>query len=246
MDATNRPPEPVGIPNLGSVIRTDDLQLKEVKKNGRVVYTADYVSWCRVTQLLREHAPGWQFHLRLALDGDYVWRAPDGTGYVVGYFSGPNGQETADLLQAVMDNGNYPVPWERISARDVTDTHRRALCTAAAFSFGLAWQLWAREPIEDPHREPPAPADGAELQAAVIKRLKDAGVSNAGLIHVLKQAGGPTAKGWGQVPAATLRKLATGKLTDAKVQEWNDAAAEAEADAADVPLTHLVPAAAAA
>jgi hypothetical protein len=241
MDATNRPPEPVGIPNLGSVIRPED-----VSKKGSGSYSVDYVSWCRVTQLLRDHAPGWQFHLRRALDGDHIWRAPDGTGYVVGYFVGPDGQETADLLQAVMDNRNNPILLESISARDVTDTHRRALCTAAAFSFGLAWQLWAKEPVEDPHREPPAPTDGAELQAAVIKRLKDAGVSNAGLRHVLKQAGGEAAKGWGQVPAATLRKLATGKLTDAKVQEWNDAAAEAEADAADVPLTHLVPAAAAA
>jgi hypothetical protein len=52
-----------------------------------------------------------------------------------------------------MDNRNNAIAFEKVTARDLTDAHRRCLCTAAAAQFGLAWQLWAREPVENPHRE---------------------------------------------------------------------------------------------
>lgn len=144
------------MPNLGDVITTDD-----VSKKGTGKYTADYVNWCRVAHLLQDNAPGWQFHLAHYVDSSHVWKAPNGTGYIVGYFSGPNGERTPDFPQAVMDFKNNPVPYENITARDVTDTHRRALASCAAFTFGLAWQLWAREQVEDPMRgnEPAAPVE---------------------------------------------------------------------------------------
>ena len=144
-------------PNLGSVITGADITQK-----GTGSYAADYVNWCRTAQLLREHAPGWQFHLRSTPEGQHVWRAPNGTGYVVGFFESPGGITTPDFPQAVMNNRNEAVQMDKIDARDVTDTHRRCLCTAAAAQFGLAWQLWAKEPVENPHREvdgnaPPPP-----------------------------------------------------------------------------------------
>jgi len=134
-------------PNLGDVITTDDISQKGTGK-----YTADYVNWCRVAHLLQDNAPGWQFHLAHYVDSSHVWKAPNGTGYVVGYFTGPNGERTPDFPQAVMDFKNNPVSYEEITARDVTDTHRRALAACSAFTFGLAWQLWAREEVEDPMR----------------------------------------------------------------------------------------------
>lgn len=144
------------MPNLGDVITTDD-----VSKKGTGKYTADYVNWCRVAHLLQDNAPGWQFHLAHYVDSSHVWKAPNGTGYVVGYFTGPDGQRTPDFPQAVMDFKNNPVAYEEITARQVTDTHRRALASCAAFTFGLAWQLWAREQVEDPMRssEPAAPVE---------------------------------------------------------------------------------------
>ena len=153
---------PLAPPNLGSVISAADID-----KKGTGSYAADYVNWARTAQLLRENAPGWQFHLRPTADGQHVWQAPNGTGYVVGYFEGPGGV-TPDFPQAVMDNRNAAVPLNKIDARDLTDTHRRCLCTAAAAQFGLAWQLWAKEPVENPHRdEPTAPAKpAANLPAA--------------------------------------------------------------------------------
>ena len=142
-------PSPLSIPNLGNVITTDD-----VSQKGSGSYKADYVNWCRVAHLMHENAPGWQFHVQPSPSGSHVWEAPNGTAYVVGYFTGPNGERTPDFPQSVMDNRNAPVTFSKVSARDFTDTHRRCLCTAAAATFGLAWQLWAREEVENPHRDP--------------------------------------------------------------------------------------------
>jgi hypothetical protein len=134
-------------PQLGGVITPDDISTK-----GTGSYAADYVNWAKIAHLLHVHAPGWQFTLSLAPDGGHVWKAPDGTGYVVGYFQNGD-QQTPDFPQACMDNRNNPIPFERITARTLTDTHRRCLCTAAAFAFGLGYELWARVEVENPMRD---------------------------------------------------------------------------------------------
>jgi hypothetical protein len=64
-----------------------------------------------------------------------------------------------------MDNRNNPIQLEKVSARILTDTHRRALAACAAFSFGLAYELWAKDPVEDPHRETPEPAPAPAAKA---------------------------------------------------------------------------------
>jgi len=152
-------------PNLGNVITTDD-----VSQKGTGSYKADYVNWCRTMHLLHDHAPGWQFHLTYYVDNSHVWKAPNGTAYVLGYFTGPNGERTPDFPQAIMDNRNNAIAYEKVSARDLTDSHRRCLCTAAAAQFGLAWQLWAREEVENPHRGESAPT---AKPAAKIEGIAD-------------------------------------------------------------------------
>ena len=121
-------------PNLGDVITTDD-----VSQKGSGSYKADYVNWCRTMHLLHVHAPGWQFALATAPGGGHVWKAPNETGYVVGYFIGPDRQTSPHFPQAIMDNRNNAIAFGKVSARDLTDSHRRCLCTAAAAQFGLAW-----------------------------------------------------------------------------------------------------------
>ena len=157
-------------PNLGGVITPDDISSK-----GTGSYAADYVNWAKIAHLLHVHAPGWQFALRTAPDGGHVWLAPNGTGYVVGYFTRPDGVETPDFPQAVMDNRNGAVPADRISARDLTDTHRRCLCTAAAFTLGLGYELWARVEVENPMRDDEAaaasPSKPPIAKATPAKRL---------------------------------------------------------------------------
>ena len=135
-------------PNLGDVITQADVSTK-----GTGSYAADYINWCRVSHLLHDHAPGWQFNLKAHDETGHAWKAPDGTAYVVGFFEHVTGYETPFFPQAVMDNRNNAIAFEKVTARDLTDAHRRCLCTAAAAQFGLGWQLWAREPVENPHRD---------------------------------------------------------------------------------------------
>ena len=141
------------IPNLAGVITKADIDTK-----GTGSYAAAYVNWAKVAHLLHEHAPGWQFHLRPNTDGGVIWQAPDGTALVHGYFTSPDGEETAEFPFPAMDNRNNPIPCDKVSARVLSDTHRRALAAASAFTFGLAYELWAKEEVENPHREEEAPA----------------------------------------------------------------------------------------
>ena len=151
------------IPNLAGVITKADVDTK-----GTGSYAASYVNWAKVAHLLHEHAPGWDFHLRPALDGTLLHQAPDGTAFVVGEFIGPDDERLASFPFPCMDNRNNPIQLDKVSARILTDTHRRAMCACAAFSFGLAYELWAKDPVEDPHREeaPAKPASKAPAKAA--------------------------------------------------------------------------------
>jgi hypothetical protein len=151
------------IPNLAGVITKADIDTK-----GSGSYAASYVNWAKVAHLLHEHAPGWDFHLRPALDGTLLHKAPDGTAFVVGEFIGPDDERLASFPFPCMDNRNNPIQLDKVSARILTDTHRRAMCACAAFSFGLAYELWAKDPVEDPHREeaPAKPASKAPAKAA--------------------------------------------------------------------------------
>ena len=147
-------PKAGSIPDLSGLISKEDLH-----KKGSF---ATYMNWARTTQYLREHAPGWEFHLEsrvvptvdlsetktLRSPAEPVWEAPDGSGYLMCFFQ--NGEKKTPLFPfPIMDNRNNPLPLEKISARDLTDSHRRALCACAAFVFGLAYELWARIEIEE-------------------------------------------------------------------------------------------------
>ena len=150
------------MPNLGDVITTDDILVKGTGK-----YSAKYVNWARVAHLLHEHASGWQFEVVPTPDGSHVWKAPDETAYVVGRFRGPDGEVTPDFPQAVMDHKKGAVKYDKVTARLFTDTHRRCMATSACAQFGLAWQLWAKEEVEDPFR------DDDSAPAAPVEKPKD-------------------------------------------------------------------------
>ena len=163
------------IPNLAGEIKASDVHSKGTGK-----FAADYVAWAKTAEILHRKAPGWDYHLSLAHDGGFVHKAPDGTGYVIGYFTGPDDQRTSDFPYACMDNRNMAIPAEKISARVLTDTHRRSLCAAAAFHFSLAYELWAREEIEDSEapasaKTTPAQAKPANVQKAVMSQAFQAG-----------------------------------------------------------------------
>ena len=143
-------------PNLEDIIKREDVYEKAGRK---------YCKWSRIAYYLNNHAKGWNFQLKLNSESptspsffDAVWKAPDGTGYLMCYFTDPNGGETGLFPYSIMDNRNFPIKLEKISARDVSDSHRRALAACAAFTFSLGYELWAFNEVasateqEKPHK----------------------------------------------------------------------------------------------
>jgi len=139
------------LPNLAGVIKTTDIY-KKMK--------FDYVAWAKTAQILREHAPGWQFCLDKFTSEEgissYISQAPDGTGFLMGYFEHiDTGVKTTLFPFAITDNANRPL--QKISSVNFQNSHRRCLCACACFTFGLAYELWAQIEIEDAKKEEALP-----------------------------------------------------------------------------------------
>lgn len=154
------------LPNLAGVASKD-----LVEKIGTGKFSAAYINWSRTLHLLRTHAPGWTANCITADDGGLLHKAPVGA-YLLIQFVHTDGSETPAIPQAVMDHRNNAIPYEKITARDITDTQRRGTCMAAAFIFGLAYELWAKMPLESGYaaptgeEAPKAPAAQAAPKAA--------------------------------------------------------------------------------
>ena len=142
------------IPNLAG-IATQDL----VESIGTGKFSASYINWSRTLNLLRQHAPGWMIETVPNAEGGNLHRAPVGA-YMMLRFRHVDGTVTPAVPQAIMDHRNNAIPLEAITARDITDTHRRGACLAAAMTFGLAYELWAKMPLESGYagQEPESPA----------------------------------------------------------------------------------------
>ena len=177
---------PDSIPNLAGVA-TKDL----VETIGTGNYKASYINWARTFNLLHQHAPGWYLDMMAAPDGGHVFRAPGNGGYLMLRLCHVDGTTLPPVPQAIMDNRNGSIPFEKISSRDITDTHRRGGCLCLAMTSGLAHELWAKMPMESGYSEgvgpeaatsvptmapTTAPAVAAEtkesfLEAALVKGL---------------------------------------------------------------------------
>lgn len=137
----------MNLPNLAG-IATADL-VEQIGGNG---FKASYINWSRTLNLLREHAPGWLPEVLPAADGGLLHAAPVGAYLLIRFCNGD--VTTPPVPQAIMDSRNAAIPLEKITARDITDTHRRGICMAAAMTFGLAYELWAKLPLETGYSEP--------------------------------------------------------------------------------------------
>lgn len=154
------------IPNLAGVATADLVQ-----SIGGGNFSAAYINWSRTLHLLREHAPGWMPELILTADGGILHRSPVGGFLLIRFVNVDTGAATPPVPQAVMDQRNAAIPFDKISARDVTDTHRRGACMAAAMTFGLAYELWAKIPLESGYGEQ---AEAPEKPAAKVTPLDGA------------------------------------------------------------------------
>lgn len=147
------------IPNLAGVA-TANL----VEKIGSGNFQASYINWSRTLNLLRENAPGWLPEAVVTADGGILHRAPVG-GFLLLRFRHSDGTTTPEVPQAVMDHRNAAIPFDKISARDITDTHRRGVCMAAALTFGLAYELWAKVALESGYGEAAQPSAAPGVSA---------------------------------------------------------------------------------
>ena len=138
------------LPNLAGVATKD---LVETIGSGR--FSASYINWSRTMNLLRQNAPGWMVDYEPNAEGNLLHRAPVG-GYLMIRFRHVDGTVTPALPQAVMDHKNNSIPYDKIAARDITDTQRRGMCMAAAMTFGLAYELWAKIALESGYGSPEA------------------------------------------------------------------------------------------
>jgi hypothetical protein len=131
------------IPNLAGTA-TQDL----VETIGAGSFKASYINWARTMNLLHEHAPGWSPEMIPCPTGGWIHPAPGSGGFLMIRFVHIDGTALPAYPQSIMDHRNNSIPLEKITARDITDTHRRGACMAAAMEFGLGYELWAKMPLE--------------------------------------------------------------------------------------------------
>lgn len=169
------------LPNLAGVITKQDVESK-----GSGSYKADYISWARTMQLLHQHAPGWLPDAIPADGGGLLHCCPNGC-YLLIRFTHTDGSATPAVPQAVMDNRNNAVPFDKITARDITDTHRRGVCLAAAMSFGLASELWAENLGENPYRSDQAEPVSGNGQTVPVTKPEASSNGSAPTVASLKE-----------------------------------------------------------
>ena len=175
MTITEGKPPDITIPNLGGLIRKDDLYYK-----GKL----PYCSWAKTAQRIREHAPNWFFALEPDPNGQIVWIAPDNTGYLMGYFYNiETGIKLPLYPYAITGYGNKTIKYEEISTNDIQNSHRRCLCACGCYSFGDAFELWAGLEIEEAEKEekqaPPPPKKGvAKTPTKPNQKLEPTAVLN--------------------------------------------------------------------
>jgi hypothetical protein len=141
----------MSLPRLDHVISGDD-----VRQKGGGKFAASYVPWGKISQLLREHAPGWQPYAEPAADGSMAHAAPNGTFYMLLGFRHPDPEmpDTELVPHAVMDHQMRAKT--NPDARDIADSYVRGMCKAAALLFGLGIEMWTGDPLDDDDDAPPA------------------------------------------------------------------------------------------
>jgi hypothetical protein len=121
---------------------------ERVQTIGTGKYQATYLNWARTFNILRENNPDWLVECGPGCDGTLLHRAPVGAYLMLRLRNIRTGQVTPYVPQAVMDNRNQSIQWDKISSRDITDTQRRGGCLLLAQQTGLASELWAKDPLE--------------------------------------------------------------------------------------------------
>tara|TARA_R100001015_G_C4564535_1_gene123770 strand:+ start:113 stop:856 length:744 start_codon:yes stop_codon:yes gene_type:complete len=194
MTDSEKQPQSISIPNLGGLITKDDIYYK-----GKV----PYCSWAKTAQRIRENAPNWFFALEPNPEGGFIWKAPDNTGYILGYFQNVMTGIKLPLYHYAITKGfNSTIPFDDISSNDLQKAHRRCLCACACYSFGDAFELWAGLEIEDAKKEEALPE-----KEDCIKRTPDKPKDKGEPIESIKD------KNYGKPISDTARQTVIDKMT---------------------------------
>jgi len=194
MTDSEKQPQSISIPNLGGLITKDDIYYK-----GKV----PYCSWAKTAQRIRENAPNWFFALEPKPEGGFIWKAPDNTGYILGYFQNVvTGIKLPLYHYAITKGFNSTIPFDDISSNDLQKAHRRCLCACACYSFGDAFELWAGLEIEDAKKEEALPEKEDR-----IKRTPDKPKDKGEPIESIKD------KDYGKPISDTARQTVIDKMT---------------------------------
>ena len=102
-------------------------------------FKAEYINWSRVKNYLRIYNPDWVPFCVPNEKGGIEHEAPNSSFYLLISFRHiPTGYE----LPPVPHGQDLP---KESSGRDLSDAYVRGMCKAAAFHFGLAWELWSKD-----------------------------------------------------------------------------------------------------
>lgn len=119
-------------------------------------------------ELMRQNAPGWLPEIVPHPETNAtLWPSSVGASIMIRWVH-ISGQTTPGVMQAVMDNRNNSIPIERITSRDESDTFVRGICKSAALQFGLAYELWAKMPLESGYA--PATESGTTTEPATATK----------------------------------------------------------------------------
>ena len=156
-------------PYMAGVITAND-----VRQKGTGKFAADFVSWAKTMQLINEHHNGWQPQLAMNPDGGHVFKAPDGSAYIIVSFIHPEEGESTEWPYAVTTNNNQPISFDAVSCDVLAKAHRRAICSAAAGFFSLGYEMWAREEYAqaDDKVAPPVPLQQSEPSKPAAAKKK--------------------------------------------------------------------------
>ena len=147
----------IEIPDLAGVITKQDVDQKGSN--------ATYVNWSKTLQLLRKHAPGWLLEVQendgAESAGSFLFPSAKGCSVRVRYRH-VSGFATPWVMQALMDFKNNDVSLGQAGDVAINKAIMRGACKAACVHFGLAYELWAKDPIEDAYdpTDTPAPISG--------------------------------------------------------------------------------------
>ena len=101
-----------------------------------------------------------------------VWQGPQWHRLPGAVFPGPSGQVTADFPYAITNFRNQAMKLDQIDSATLCNAQRRGFAACAAFTFGLGYELWAKEEVtaEEPELFVPADSPSSNSNSAASKK----------------------------------------------------------------------------